>query len=115
MKTINLESMRKEFKEIPEDTQQKLIKNLACAICLEAAKDYVGEVSSTTRDSLPAYFFHKPTIIKDLKNPRMVNLSDGMSLTVAHMLQTNAEQIKNNLKALVEDYDVIRIDMHESS
>lgn len=112
---IDVKIMREEFKKIPEDTKQKLIRNLACAICLEAAKDYVGEVSSTTRDSLPAYFFHKPTIIKDLKDSRMVSVSDGMSLTVADMLQTNAEQIKNNLKTLVEDYDIIRIGMHESA
>ena len=112
---IDVKAMREEYKKIPEDTKAKLIRNLACAICLEAAKDYVGEVSSTTRESLPAYFFHKPTIIKDLKDSRMVGLSDGMSLTVAHMLQSNAEQVKNNLQTLVEDYDIVKVDVHEAA
>lgn len=81
------------------------IRNLMCAVLLAAAEDYCEETSSTTRRVLPNYFFNKSTIQKDLHNPRLVALTEGMSVTVADALKTNANKIKQNLKDILYNAD----------
>lgn len=81
------------------------IRNLMCAVLLAAVEDYCEETSITTRRTLPNYFFNKSTIQKDLHNPRLVALTEGMSVTVADALKTNANKIKQNLKDVLYNAD----------
>lgn len=81
------------------------IRNLMCAVLLAAAEDYCEETSITTRRVLPNYFFNKSTIQKDLRSPRLVTLTEGMSITVADQLKANSAKIKQNLKDVLYNAD----------
>lgn len=81
------------------------IRNLMCAVLLAAVEDYCEETSITTRQALPNYLFNKSTIQKDLHNPRLVTLTEGMSITVADQLKANPVKIKQNLKDVLYNAD----------
>ena len=97
------------------DTIQRetLIRNLMCAVLLQAVKDYTGETALCNQTNLPKYYFDKDTILSDLKKEKMVALTGGMSLTVAHQLETNELQIKENLQNIVEDFQLIKVDKYD--
>lgn len=81
------------------------IRNLMCAVLLAATEDYCEETSITTRRTLPNYFFNKSTIQKDLHSPRLIALTEGMSVTVADALKANPAKIKQNLKDVLYNAD----------
>ena len=80
---------------------EPFIRNLMCAVLLSAVEDYVGTTPECDKKVLPKYIFNKSTILKDLRSPRMVALSDGLSLTVADRLVSDPQGILNNLKKMV--------------
>lgn len=96
------------------DRKEKLTRNLMCAVLIQAVKDYVDETASTNKLNLPEYYFDKDVIINDLKSDRIVALTNGLSLTVAHALQTNSDQIKENLQNIIEDFDLAKVEMHDT-
>lgn len=65
------------------------IRELACATLLVAIKDFFKGVETR----------HK--ILKDLRSEWMDYLTDGLSIKLAHELETNPEQIRTRYK-LVE-------------
>lgn len=100
-------------KPISIERKEQLTRNLMCAVLFTAAQDYVGETSDTNKSNLPKYIFDKATILRDLKHPRMVSLSNGMSLTVARALKENPEGIKENLQSIVDDYNLVKVDTYD--
>jgi Mg-chelatase subunit ChlD len=52
--------------------------------------------------------------MKDLKSPRMVALTDGMSITVADNLKSNAKQIAQNIEKLSKEYAIVKVDTYDS-
>lgn len=111
---ISVKEMRKECKKLPQETQAGLFKNLMCAVLNEALEDYVGKTPLSVKKVMPAYLFNKSTIIKDLKSPRMVALTDGMSITVADNLKSNAKQIAQNIEKLSKEYAIVKVDTYDS-
>ena len=91
-----------------QNTKSKQIKSLFCAVLLRAVQDYCGDISETTRGSLPDYYFDRDIIMKDLESDRLFALTDGMSLTVANALKNNENLIKDKLGSIIEDYELIR-------
>jgi Mg-chelatase subunit ChlD len=85
-----------------------------CAVLNEAVEDYVGKTPASVKKVMPAYLFNKSTIIKDLKDQRMVALTDGMSITVADNLKTNAKQIAKNIEKLSKEYAIVKVDTYDS-
>ena len=106
--------MNKTITKKPIDAVKRdnLVRNLMCAVLLQAVKDYVGETAECNKSNLPAYYFDKDTIIRDLKSDRMMTLTDGMSSTVAYALQTNADNIKDNLSKLVEEFEAAKVETY---
>lgn len=84
--------------------EERLIRNLMCAVLFRAVEDYCGECSETDKRIMSPSFFDRDVIISDLKSPRLVALTDGMSLTVASQLEHNAFDIKNRLRTMTTDY-----------
>ncbi len=64
------------------------IHELACAVCLQAVKDYLA----TTYDS------SRKAILKDLRSPWMDMFSNGLSIVVAEQLEKEPEKIKERLR-----------------
>ena len=64
------------------------IHGLACAVCLQAVKDYFA----TTYDS------SRKAILKDLRSPWMEMFSNGLSVVVAEQLEKNPKEIKERLR-----------------
>ena len=62
------------------------IRQLACAITMQAVRDYFR--SSTA---------NKAVILKDLRSPYMDMLTKGLSLTVAEQLELHPEEIRDRL------------------
>ena len=91
---------------------KELIRNLYCAVLLEAVKDYCGEISQTTLTSLPKYYFNKDNILSDLRSEYMVAATDGMSLTVADALVRRGAQIKENLQSMIEDFQLVKVETY---
>lgn len=114
MKEINVQVMRDECKKLPAETQSALFHQLMCAVLREATDDYVGATPSTIKKSMPKYFFNKSVIMKDLKNPRMVALSNGMSETVAMHLRDNAAQIKTNIQNMAYEVKVTKVETYDT-
>lgn len=81
------------------------IRNLFCAVLFTAVEDYCGESSDTDRNGLPDYIFDKSVIRADLRKPRLVSLTDGMSITVLNALKSNPSKVKENLKKVM--YNVV--------
>ena len=63
------------------------IKNLACAVMLQATKDYFKSTESQQKK-----------IIKDLRSSWMEQFSNGLSLIVANELVNNPEKIQERIK-----------------
>lgn len=64
------------------------VRNLASAMLLQAAEDYLNTNKKKEKDS----------IIKELNSRWTKFLTNDMSVTVAEKLQTQPGQIKRNLK-----------------
>lgn len=111
---INVREMRKICKRLPQETQAGLFRNLMCAVLNEAIEDYVGKTPLSIKKVMPAYLFNKSTIIKDLKDQRMLSLTDGMSATVADNLKSNAKQISQNVEKLSKEYAIVKVDTYDS-
>lgn len=111
---INLQSMRDECKKLPIETQSALFRQLMCAVLNEAVEDYVGNTPESVKQAMPKYFFNKSIIINDLNKPKMVALTNGMSLTVIKQLKDNPEQIKENLSKMSKTYDLVRVDTYDT-
>ena len=75
----------KEELKMPE-----AIRNLGAAVLLQATKDYVAGSEKTQR-----------AILKDLRSPWLILLTDGMSETVARKLENNAEEISKRLNMTI--------------
>lgn len=99
---------------LPVQAKKDFTRNLMCMVLLRAVEDYVGEFSDTTKITLPAYYFDKATILRDLRSSRMVSLTDGLSLTVANALLSNPDQIKENLQNITETYDVAKVGIYDT-
>lgn len=63
------------------------IRNLACAIIMQAVRDYLQSASNK-----------KALILKDLRSPYMDMLSNGMSVVVAEQLEKHPEEIRARLR-----------------
>jgi hypothetical protein len=114
MKNVTVKEMRAKCKELPIETQSALFRQLICAVLNEAVEDYVGTTPLTIKKLTPKYFFDKSTIMKDLKSPRMVALSSGMSETVAMHLRKNAAQIKVNMQKMANEVKVMKVEIHDT-
>lgn len=114
MKTIDIHEIREAGKQIPYDQKVKLVRNLMSVVLLEAVKDYCGEVSENKKHGLPKYYFDKSTILRDLKSERLIRLSDGLSLTVAHQLKTNEAAIIENIKTIVDDCNLVKVETYDT-
>ena len=110
LESIDVEELIKEATMMYNDC----IHNLFCAVLLQAVKDYFGETSKTTRRTMNSKYFHKPTILKALRDDWLVSVTDGLSLTVADQLETNGAQIKMNIKHMVEDYELIKVNQYDN-
>lgn len=111
---MKLNAMRAECRQLPAETQSALFHQLMCAVLHEAVDDYVGTTPSMIKKSMPKYFFNKAVIMKDLKNPRMVALSSGMSETVAMHLRDNAAQIKTNIQNMAYEVKVTKVETYDT-
>lgn len=78
-------------KEKSQMTDQN-IRNLACAIIMQAVKDYFQSASS-----------QKAAILEDLRSPYMDMLSNGTSVLVAEQLELHPEEIKARLYNIPEE------------
>ena len=110
----NVKEMRKECRKLPQETQAGLFRNLMCAVLNEAVEDYVGKTPLGVKKVMPQYLFKKSTILSDLQSPRMVALTDGMSITVADNLKSNAKQIAQNIEKLSKEYAIVKVDTYDS-
>ena len=111
---MNLNTMRAECKQLPAETQSALFHQLMCAVLHEAIDDYVGTTPLNIKKIMPKYFFSKSVIMKDLKSPRMVALSSGMSETVAMHLRDNAAQIKTNMQNMAYEVKVTKVETYDT-
>lgn len=92
-------------RDIDDESKAKLVRNLMCASLIEAVKDYIKPTFTT---GIPDYFLNRDIILNDLKSPRMIALTDGLSLSVANALENNEEEIRKNLDIL-DDCDLIKV------
>lgn len=75
------------------------IRNLACAIILQAVKDYFTKTEYKTEEKTEAMFIEKrKTILKDLRSHYMDMLSKGTSVIVAEQLELHPEDIAARLR-----------------
>lgn len=63
------------------------IRNLACAIIMQAVKDYFN--SSEKR---------RPSVLRDLRSPWMNMITNGTSTLVAEQLELHPEEIAERLR-----------------
>lgn len=63
------------------------IRILAAAITLQAVKDYFQSTANG-----------KKAILKDLRSPWMLMLTDGQSIVVAEQLEKHPEEIRERLR-----------------
>jgi hypothetical protein len=110
----NIEKIRMEAKNIPSETYHKNFHQLMCAVAHEAIVDYVGETNPSDKLGLPAYLFNKSVIMKDLLNPDMIALSDGVSEMVASKIKENAKQIRKNIQSMSYRYDLIKVENYDA-
>lgn len=77
----------------------KNIHNLACAIILQAVRDYFTKEKYATKEKTKEKFAQKrKAILKDLRSKRMDFLSDGLSVVVAEKLESNPKEIRARLR-----------------
>ena len=109
---VRLAELREGFRKLPQQTQEERFHQLMCRVAHEAVIDYVGETPEGSKLGLPKYLFNKSVIIKDLENPHLSALSDGVTVGVAMHLKTNAEQIKKNVQDMSKDCDLIKVPVY---
>ena len=114
MKNQELQIMRAKGQALPEETRTGLFYQLMCVVLSEAVEDYVGKTPVGVKKSMPKYLFDQSIIIEDLKSPRMVALTNGMSETIAFNLKNNAEEIAENLEKLSSEYAIIKVDIYDT-
>ena len=75
------------------------IRNLACAIILQAVKDYFEDGITDKQ---------RKAILKDLRSPYMDTLSNGTSVIVAEQLEQHPEEIAVRLRKHyeMEEYQI---------
>lgn len=66
-------------------------RNLACAITLQAVKDYLKEGKTDAK---------RQAILKELRSPYMQLITDGTSVTVAEQLEKNPKEIAERLQVI---------------
>ena len=77
----------------------KNIHNLACAIVLQAVRDYFIKDKYKDKKKTEDMFIKKrETILKDLRSKRMEFISDGRSVIVAEQLEKNPREILTRLQ-----------------
>jgi hypothetical protein len=77
----------------------KNIHNLACAIILQAVRDYFHKEKYFTKEKTEKMFAKKrKAILKDLRSKRMDFLSGGLSVVVAEKLEKNPKEIRARLR-----------------
>lgn len=64
------------------------IRNLACAICMQAAKDYFATENPDERK----------VILKDLRSKYMEFITNGTSVAVADQLEMNPNEIRDRMR-----------------
>ena len=69
-------------------------RNLACAITMQAVKDYFDP--KTTPEKQKA-------ILKDLRSKYMDFITNGTSIVVAEQLEKNPEEIRERVRREIED------------
>lgn len=75
------------------------LRNLACAIILQAAKDYFTKEEYLTEEKTETMFIRKrKAILKDLRSSYMDTLSNGTSIIVAEQLELHPEEIAARLR-----------------
>lgn len=81
---------------------QTEIRSLAAEVLLRAARDYCRpEIQETRRFKTKKG--ERKSILSDLRGRWLVELTDGLSLTVAKELETNEDAIKERLKYIKEE------------
>ena len=68
------------------------IRNLACAIIMQAVRDYFRSSSS-----------QKALILKDLRSSYMDMMSNGTSVVVAEQLEKHPEEIRTRLYKMPQE------------
>lgn len=81
---------------------QTEIRSLAAEILLRASRDYCHPDIRETR-RFKTKKGEKKSILADLRGRWLVELTDGLSLTVAKELETNEDAIRERLKYIKED------------
>lgn len=73
----------------------KIVRNLACAVLIQAAKDYCQSQDAKIRAK----------ILKDLRSNWMETLTEGTSIVIAEQLELHpkeiAERLRQNYESLV--------------
>lgn len=110
----NVKEMRIKCRELPAETQSALFRQLMCAVLSEAVEDYVGTTPQAIKKVMPKYLFKKSVIMQDLNNPKMIALSDGLSLTVAMQLKNNLKQVESNLASMDGECNIIKVETYDT-
>lgn len=77
----------------------KNIHNLACAIVLQAVRDYFHKDKYKSKDKTEKMFPKKQKrILKDLRSEYMDFISGGLSVVVAEKLESNPKEIRARLR-----------------
>ena len=97
-------------RDIDDESKAKLVRNLMCASLIQAVKDYI---KSGIMPGIPDNVLDKNVILSDLRSPRMVALTDGLSLGVANALENNEEEIRKNLDIL-DDLNIIKVIQYDT-
>ena len=80
------------------------IRNLACAITMQAVRDYFTKRECKTKEKTEELFAKKrKAILKDLRSTWMKTITDGMSLIVAEQLELHPDEIAERLRRNCED------------
>lgn len=81
---------------------QTEIHNIGVSICLRAVRDYCNP-DIQDRRRFKTKSGEKKSILADLKGRWMIELTDGLSETIAKELETNEDAIKERLKYVKEE------------
>ena len=77
----------------------KNIHDLACAIVLQAVRDYFTKDKYKSKDKTEKTFPKKQKrILKDLRSEYMNFITDGLSVVVAEKLESNPKEIRARLR-----------------
>ena len=75
------------------------IRNLACAIVLQAVRDYFTKKEYKTKAKTEEMFIKKrKTILKDLRSSYMNLITQGTSVVVADQLEKHPEEIAARMR-----------------